>query len=93
MVAALADIRAQQDACPVGLRQAVPPNEVLLDTVCGGVCWDPLLFSAEETAFKNWFPLAKRQLDFGEADIRTDPDSGTFSARLLVLGPTADGSA
>lgn len=56
-----------------------------------GVCWDRLLFSAKETVFKIWFPLAERELDFGEADIRIDPDSGTFSARLLVLGPTADG--
>jgi 4'-phosphopantetheinyl transferase EntD len=56
-----------------------------------GVCWDRLLFSAKETVFKIWFPLAKRELDFGEADIRIDPDCGTFSARLLVLGPTADG--
>lgn len=56
-----------------------------------GICWDRLLFSAKETVFKIWFPLAKRELDFNEADIRIDPDSGTFSARLLVLGPTADG--
>lgn len=47
------------------------------------VCWDRLLFSAKETVFKTWFPLAKRELDFAEADIRIDPDSGTFSARLL----------
>ncbi|MET8560114.1 4'-phosphopantetheinyl transferase superfamily protein [Streptomyces flaveolus] len=56
-----------------------------------GVCWDRLLFSAKEAVFKIWFPLAQRELDFDEADIRIDPDSGTFSARLLVLGPTADG--
>ncbi|MFE4801112.1 4'-phosphopantetheinyl transferase [Streptomyces sp. NPDC056708] len=56
-----------------------------------GVCWDRLLFSAKEAVFKIWFPLAERELDFAEADIRIDPDSGTFSARLLVLGPTADG--
>lgn len=56
-----------------------------------GVCWDRLLFSAKETVFKIWFPLAKRELGFSEADIRIDPDSGTFSARLLVQGPTADG--
>ncbi|MBT2404448.1 MULTISPECIES: 4'-phosphopantetheinyl transferase superfamily protein [unclassified Streptomyces] len=56
-----------------------------------GVCWDRLLFSAKEAVFKVWFPLAERGLDFTQADIRIDPGSGTFSARLLVPGPTADG--
>ncbi|MGW1130836.1 4'-phosphopantetheinyl transferase family protein [Streptomyces griseoluteus] len=57
-----------------------------------GVCWDRLLFSAKEAVFKVWFPLARRQLDFTEADIRIDPGSGSFSARLLVQGlPCVDG--
>ncbi len=56
-----------------------------------GVCGNRLLFSAKETVLKIWFPLAERELGFNEADIRIDPDCGTFSARLLVLGPTADG--
>ncbi|MCQ1581995.1 4'-phosphopantetheinyl transferase superfamily protein [Streptomyces parvus] len=51
-----------------------------------GVCWDRLLFSAKEAVFKVWFPLARCQLDFTEADIRIDPGSGSFSARLLVQG-------
>ncbi|MFJ6851032.1 4'-phosphopantetheinyl transferase [Streptomyces sp. NPDC091271] len=56
-----------------------------------GVCWDRLLFSAKEAVFKIWFPLTERGLDFSEADMRIDPEEGTFSARLLVQGPTADG--
>ncbi|CAL9332007.1 4'-phosphopantetheinyl transferase superfamily protein [Streptomyces sp. Tu 3180] len=56
-----------------------------------GVCWDRLLFSAKEAVFKTWFPLTRRELDFAEADIRIDPACGTFSARLLVPGTTADG--
>lgn len=55
------------------------------------VCWDRLLFSAKEAVFKVWFPLTGRELDFTEADISIDADSGTFSARLLVQGPTANG--
>ncbi|TQL24766.1 4'-phosphopantetheinyl transferase [Streptomyces sp. SLBN-134] len=55
------------------------------------VCWDRLLFSAKETVFKAWFPLAASELDFTEADIRIEPGSGTFSARLLVPGPVVDG--
>ncbi|MFD0021730.1 4'-phosphopantetheinyl transferase [Streptomyces sp. NPDC058382] len=56
-----------------------------------GVCWDRLLFSAKEAVFKVWFPLTGRPLDFTEADIRIDPGSESFSARLLVPGPHVDG--
>ncbi|AXI77346.1 4'-phosphopantetheinyl transferase family protein [Peterkaempfera bronchialis] len=53
------------------------------------VAWDRLLFSAKESVYKAWFPLAKRWLDFDDALITADPGSGTFSARLLVPGPVA----
>jgi 4'-phosphopantetheinyl transferase EntD len=55
------------------------------------VCWDRLLFSAKESVYKAWFPLARRWLDFAEADIDVWPNderSGGFTARLLVDGPT-----
>ncbi|WP_255955040.1 4'-phosphopantetheinyl transferase family protein [Streptomyces odontomachi] len=56
-----------------------------------GVCWDRLLFSAKESVYKTWFPLTRRELDFDEAEIRIDPLTGTFTARLLVPCPTVDG--
>ena len=34
-----------------------------------GVCWDTLLFSAKESVYKAWFPLARRWLGFNDADI------------------------
>ncbi|MGW2161407.1 4'-phosphopantetheinyl transferase family protein [Nonomuraea sp. NPDC001699] len=49
--------------------------------------WDRLLFSAKESVYKSWFPLAQpRQahLDFTEASITFDPAGGGFLARLLV---------
>ena len=55
------------------------------------VCWDRLLFSAKESVYKAWFPLAGRWLDFTEASVTVDPDAGTFSAALLVPGPVARG--
>jgi 4'-phosphopantetheinyl transferase EntD len=55
-----------------------------------GVHWDRLLFSAKESVYKAWFPLAKCWLDFEEALLRLDPD-GVFHARLLVPGPSVDG--
>lgn len=57
-----------------------------------GVHWDRLLFSAKESVYKAWFPLAKRWLGFEDAVIVFGPSRGTFTARLLVAGPTlADG--
>jgi 4'-phosphopantetheinyl transferase EntD len=53
----------------------------------GDVHWDRLLFSAKESVYKTWFPLTQRWLGFMDADVRVDPDAGTFTARLLVPGP------
>jgi 4'-phosphopantetheinyl transferase EntD len=57
-----------------------------------GVSWDRLLFSAKESVYKTWFPLAGRWLDFESADIVIDGPGATFTARLLVPGPLANGS-
>jgi enterobactin synthetase component D / holo-[acyl-carrier protein] synthase len=57
-----------------------------------GICWDRLLFSAKESVYKAWFPLARRWLGFESADIIIDPRAGTFTARLLVPGPLVGGT-
>jgi 4'-phosphopantetheinyl transferase EntD len=51
------------------------------------VHWDRLLFSAKESVYKAWFPLARRWLGFEDALLRIDPQRFTFDARLLVAGP------
>jgi 4'-phosphopantetheinyl transferase EntD len=56
------------------------------------VHWDRLLFSAKESVYKAWFPLAKRWLGFEDAVLAIDPRGGTFSARLLVPGPSPRGT-
>lgn len=56
-----------------------------------GICWDRLLFSAKESIFKAWFPLAGRWLGFEDADVSFAPDEGTFDGRLLVPGPRVGG--
>jgi 4'-phosphopantetheinyl transferase EntD len=56
------------------------------------VCWDRLLFSAKESVYKAWFPLARRWLGFEEAAVGIDPAAGTFTARLLVSGPVVNGA-
>jgi 4'-phosphopantetheinyl transferase EntD len=51
------------------------------------VCWDRLLFSAKESVYKAWFPLAERWLGFEDAVVVVDRGFGLFTARLLVPGP------
>jgi 4'-phosphopantetheinyl transferase EntD len=60
------------------------------------VHWDRLLFSAKESVYKAWFPLTRKWLDFSEADITLEPDTGgqaygTLRAELLVPGPLVGG--
>ena len=55
------------------------------------VNWDRLLFSAKESVYKAWFPLAGRWLGFEDASLELDPRGATFSARLLVPGPRLGG--
>lgn len=63
-----------------GLRRASPD-----------VCWDRLLFSAKESVYKAWFPLAGRWLGFEDALVDISAE-GEFSAKLLVRGPRLAGS-
>ncbi|GAA0284726.1 4'-phosphopantetheinyl transferase [Streptomyces polychromogenes] len=50
------------------------------------VHWDRLLFCVKECVYKAWFPVARRVLDFGQAEI-TIEYGGAFSARLLESDP------
>jgi len=52
-----------------------------------GTSWDRLLFSAKESVYKAWFPLARRWLGFEDAEVTIDAAGGTFTARLLVSAP------
>ena len=56
-----------------------------------GIAWDRLLFSAKESVYKAWYPLAERWLGFEDATLAIDPAAETFSARLLVPGPVVEG--
>lgn len=49
--------------------------------------WDRVFFSAKESVYKAWFPLACRFLDFDGATVRIDVVEGAFQARLLVSPP------
>jgi 4'-phosphopantetheinyl transferase EntD len=49
------------------------------------VCWDTLLFSAKESAYKAWFPLTGTPLGFADVAV-SEPANGRFTARLLARG-------
>lgn len=53
-----------------------------------GTSWDRLLFSIKESIYKAWFPLTRSWLGFEDAVVSIDRSGGTFSAALLVPGPT-----
>jgi 4'-phosphopantetheinyl transferase EntD len=85
-------------ALPEGVRAEIARGEELswlnqLERDIPAVHWDRLLFSAKESVYKAWFPLANRWLDFEDASIVVDPLAGAFSARLLVSGPLLEGGA
>jgi 4'-phosphopantetheinyl transferase EntD len=69
-------------------RVSVPAERAHLGDLPAGVHWDRLLFSAKESVYKAWFPLAGRWLGFEDArlsfDPGPDPARGGFTARLLV---------
>lgn len=75
---------------PDGILQTIslPRERTMLTALGGDHPWDRLLFSAKESVYKAWFPLARRPLDFADALVGIDLD-GWFTARLLVPGPRA----
>lgn len=84
------------DALPAGVLDAVSlPAErariAELSTADPSVHWDRILFSAKESVYKAWFPIAREWLGFEDADLTLSPD-GTFHARLLKQGPEVEGS-
>jgi 4'-phosphopantetheinyl transferase EntD len=81
---------------PDGVRDRIAgPDELAalaaLMAAAPGTSWDKLLFSAKESTYKTWFPLAQSWLDFTDASIIISPADGAFTARLLVPGPVLAG--
>jgi 4'-phosphopantetheinyl transferase EntD len=78
------------DELPEGVldRVSLDGERVALAALPPGVHWDRLLFSAKESVYKAWFPLAGRWLGFEDARLEftpgPDPAAGGFTARLLV---------
>ena len=71
-------------------RVALAEERDALGRLRAGVHADRLLFSAKESVFKAWYPLARRWLGFTDAVVDLDP-GGSFRVRLLVPGPELGG--
>jgi 4'-phosphopantetheinyl transferase EntD len=78
---------------PDGVLESIslPAEREMLTALGRDRHWDRVLFSAKESVYKAWFPLARRWLGFEEARIDLDRDGG-FSASLLVPGPRVNGT-
>ncbi|WP_229402793.1 4'-phosphopantetheinyl transferase family protein [Micromonospora okii] len=48
----------------------------------GGISWAAVLFSVKETIYKVWHPVVGTWLDFHDARVTLDPESGLFTARI-----------
>jgi len=58
-----------------------------------GVDWAKMIFSAKESTYKCYHPIAKTFLEFHEVEIVLAPEDGRFSARLLATStPSANGA-
>jgi 4'-phosphopantetheinyl transferase EntD len=49
--------------------------------------WDRLLFSAKESVYKAWYPLAGRWLGFDDAIVTVDLPNRSFQARIVASEP------
>ena len=64
-------------------RVTVPAERDWLRRAESGVPWDVLCFSAKESVYKAWFPLAQRWLGFEDVIVTFDASTKTFRADLL----------
>jgi 4'-phosphopantetheinyl transferase EntD len=80
---------------PEGVEEAVtvPGESAMLARLTAddpATHWGRLLFSAKESVYKAWYPLARLWLGFEDARLTIDPADGTFHATILIDGPLAE---
>jgi 4'-phosphopantetheinyl transferase EntD len=78
---------------PTGVLEAVA-SKAERERLAGAdpaISLDRVLFSAKESVYKAWFPLAGRPLGFEDVDLSVDRETSEFRAQLLVQGPDVGG--
>lgn len=70
---------------PDGVAEMVCTEAELRQTAAlDGDHWGTVLFSAKESVYKAWYPLARRWLDYRDAELTLDLEHGAFRARILL---------
>jgi enterobactin synthetase component D / holo-[acyl-carrier protein] synthase len=83
MVAIGIDVEIHDELPHEILKLALTHEHAWLADAPSGVHWDRVIFSAKESVYKAWFPLAAEWLDFDDVAVRLDPAEGTFYAQLI----------
>jgi len=79
---------------PDGVLETIAlPEEIvwIRSASADGLAWDRLLFSAKESAFKAWYPIARTWIDFKDATFDAHPDGRSFDVRLVEKGHAISG--
>jgi len=64
---------------PAGVCRSIYRDEELRDlTTDGTVCWDKVIFSAKEAAFKAVFPITRNWIDFLDVVVQIDTERRVF---------------
>jgi 4'-phosphopantetheinyl transferase EntD len=71
----------------VARRILVEAESAWIATAPRDIHWDRLIFSAKESVYKAWYPLAQRWLGFEDASVTIDRETCAFHARLLIEPP------
>ena len=66
-------------------RVALPSERDILSAAPGDIPWDVLLFSAKESVFKAWFPIARTWLGFEDVRVEFNYERQTFHAVVITL--------
>lgn len=81
------DAELNAELPPGVLRLTSTPREQEEMVSIPGVSVPALVFSAKESIYKAWYPLAERWLGYLDAEVELDPAGGRFAVRLLVEAP------
>jgi 4'-phosphopantetheinyl transferase EntD len=71
------------EALPAELVALIASPQEQHELPAGVTAWERVLFSAKESVYKAWFPLARTWLDFEDVHVSLDPTHGTFRAALV----------
>ncbi len=78
------DAEPHEELHPGVLRRIASADEQAALSILEGCGrhWDRVLFSAKESVYKVWYPIAGRWLGFDDVTVAISPDASSFRARI-----------